>query len=342
LIISEVVENFDSAAVKAERLLLISAVMNMKSRKAPPYDSLRWIFATVLGLCLVLGQSAATASEATLPLEGDWMGVGFGSFWEPSGGFLNRIDPQTNTIVARISLGGHGPYRGVAIADSSVWIANIGNQTVYKIDPRSNKIVLSLSLKISGSEGSLACGDGRIWLATDDERGNPAHLLRINEADGAIEGSVELPGAVNGAVFAEGRVWLTATNEDKVYVVDAISNRLVKQISVGERPRFAAVGAGSVWILNQGNGHLVRLKPSAAEIAADVDIGAVGSGGDITYADGFVWVSTRAFPVIKFDPAIQAVVAKVPQSEARYGDAIRVGFGSVWISGAVLHRLTPP
>ena len=67
--------------------------------------------------------------------------------------------------------------------------------------------------------------------------------------------------------------------------------------------------------------------------------GRSGSGGDIATGGGYVWVTLPITPLIQIDPKTDAVVALF--KGAGWGDAIRFGGGSLWISGRSI-RLTPP
>jgi len=74
-----------------------------------------------------------------------------------------------------------------------------------------------------------------------------------------------------------------------------------------------------------------------------IEADAAGGGGDVAVGGGFVWVTSLEWPVIKIDPRTNALVGrfKAPPSENGMRDAIRLGAGSLWVSGASLFRINP-
>ena len=55
---------------------------------------------------------------------------------------------------------------------------------------------------------------------------------------------------------------------------------------------------------------------------------------------GYVWVTLLDIPLVQIDPKTNAVVACFMAMD--WGDAIRFGGGSLWVSGRPIRRLTPP
>jgi virginiamycin B lyase len=328
-----------ASARLVRQLLCLRAEVLMKIKKR--------VISTIAIAIFVYLPSAWSQSNAIITLthlestqvqvSGDWMGVGFGSVWEPSEGFLYRIEPTSGAVLAKIPVGARGPFRGVTISDTYVWIANLGDQLLYKIDPQTNMVKQSIPVPMSGSEGSLAASGGSVWIAANSTTLVQSQLLRIDEASGEVRATTQLPESVNALTFANHQIWSTSALSGKVIIVDAQSGALAATMIVGRAPRFVTAGAGSVWLLTQADGHLLRLNSVSKNIELDLDLGAAGTGGDITFAEGYIWISTRAYPLIKIDPATNAIVQR--SSDSGYGDAIRVGYGAVWISGATLHRI---
>ena len=63
-------------------------------------------------------------------------------------------------------------------------------------------------------------------------------------------------------------------------------------IPVGRSPAGVAVGAGSVWVANSGDGTVTRIDPSTDKAIATIAVG--GSPQALTVADGRVWVTVDA------------------------------------------------
>jgi hypothetical protein len=92
--------------------------------------------------------------------------------------------------------------------------------------------------------------------------------------------------------------------------------------------------------LNQGDGTVQRIDPLSGAVIATIETGHPGRGGDIAAGDGYVWASLRDVPLVQIDPKANTVAALLKGTG--WGDAVRFGGGSLWISGRSIRRLTPP
>jgi DNA-binding beta-propeller fold protein YncE len=72
-----------------------------------------------------------------------------------------------------------------------------------------------------------------------------------------------------------------------------------------------------------------RIDPKTNKVAATIEVGVPGSGGDIAVGEGSVWVTAFEYPLSRIDPSANTVVQ---QFYGPGGDAVRVGLGSVWLS----------
>ncbi len=111
--------------------------------------------------------------------------------------------------------------------------------------------------------------------------------------------------------------------------VDPRTNAVVATIPVGKSPRFLAIGEGSVWTLNQGDGSISRVDLATNRVVATIEAGIPGGGGEIAVGEGSVWATSFGYPITRIDLATNTVAQ---QFFGPGGDAIRVGLGSVWLS----------
>ncbi len=111
--------------------------------------------------------------------------------------------------------------------------------------------------------------------------------------------------------------------------VDPRTNLVAQTIAVGPSPLFLAVGEGSVWTLNQGDGSISRVDVKSNHVVATIEAGLSGPGGEIAVGEGSVWVTLFDYPLTRIDPSTNAAVQ---QFFGEGGDAVRVGHGSVWLS----------
>lgn len=95
-------------------------------------------------------------------------------------------------------------------------------------------------------------------------------------------------------------------------------------------PRFATVGAGSLWVLSQSDGSVSRIDLRTNKVLAVIAVHVPGAGGEICYGGGFIWVTMSGTPVTRIDPLRNKVIDQYVNYPK--ADAIRYGFGSVWVS----------
>ena len=86
-----------------------------------------------------------------------------GVFASGKRGTVSRIDPQTNAVVATITVG-HEPF-AIAAGYGAVWVTNRTDSTIMRIDPRTNKVVKTIHL--GGTPEGLAVGPDTLWVSVD-------------------------------------------------------------------------------------------------------------------------------------------------------------------------------
>ena len=276
--------------------------------------------------------------EAQIQVGGDWMGIGFGSLWEASGGKLYRVSGADNSVQAQIPVG-PGAYRGIAIGKSHVFVPATGDQKLYKIDPNDNTVVGTLSLTFQGSESSVGVDDKSVWIITTENSLQPV-LSQVDIETMSITSKTNLPSICAGVVYGFGSVWISCPQINQVLQVDTITKQIVKTIATHGSPRFITASDDSIWVLNQADGSVQRIDPTTSEVNATIDAKLTGGGGDIAFGEGAIWVTMPGKPVCKVDPATNTL--SLVFSGFGFGDAIRAGLGSVWVSGGQLHRIKVP
>jgi virginiamycin B lyase len=309
---------------------------------------MKWLFVIALTLASGFGGlsdvRAAEAKErsidelavtAEIARGGDFMAYGFDALWMMAGSILVRVDGKTNAVSDIPVPETTGRVRGLAIGEDAVWIPDALSEQIFKFDPVENKIALVIPASLSGTEGSIGVGAGSVWATT---RGNV--LSRYAAATGALEASISLPGGAPAAIFDNGFVWVTGFARDELYKIDPRTNTLVQTIALRPSPRFLTAGEGSIWVLNQGDGTVQRIDLMSGKVIASIETGHAGRGGDSTAGGGYIWVTLRDVPLVQIDPKANTVAALF--KGIGWGDAIRFGGGSLWISGPSIRRLTPP
>ena len=197
----------------------------------------------------------------------------------------------------------------------------------------------TLSLNFSGSEASFAVGAKSVWLITHDEGLNNRVLTQVDVANLTVTKKIPLPFAGAGVTFELGHVWITSPDANQLMKVDLDSGS-VSSFVTESGPRFVTSGEGHVWTLNQSAGSVQKFNAETGALEATVAAGLAGGGGDIDFGEGAIWVTMPGKPVTKIDKDLNVVLLSFVGSGL--GDAIRAGYGSVWVSGSNIHRIAAP
>jgi len=137
------------------------------------------------------------------------------------------------------------------------------------------------------------------------------------------------PGSV-ACVYADGAVWVSSPEKSVITRVDAKTNTATDTIAVGPGPRFLTGGARARCGRSiRAMARLSRVDMKTRKLAANIDVGLPGTGGELAFGDGHVWATVFQIPLSKIDPATNQVVK---QWVGAGGDSVRVGHGSLWLS----------
>jgi virginiamycin B lyase len=272
---------------------------------------------------------ASLKPSATLKIgkTADWVLVTTDAVWvtgtKPNS--VQRIDPVTDRIVAKIALPGEA-CSGLAFGFSSLWIPVCGKKPILiRVDAEKNAVTTTVPVLAVEAEGGIATSTDSVWLVTDKN----GTLSRIDPLTNRVRQKISIPPGSYNPVFSEGLVWVTGVERSILTAVDASTGRVLESVPVGSKPRFLTAGGGSIWTLNQGDGTASRVDEKSRKVIATVQVGIPGTGGDIDYGADSVWLTVFDVPLTRVDAITNTVVK---QWIGKGGDSLRFGFGSLWIS----------
>jgi YVTN family beta-propeller protein len=139
----------------------------------------------------------------------------------------------------------------------------------------------------------------------------------------------------------EGSVWIANTGDGTVSQVDPETHSVIDTIDVGRSPTGIAVGAGSVWVANSGERSVTRINAATRRV---VDTVAVGNGPRaIAFGADALWVANAGDgTVTRIDPASGA--AGDPIGLASLPSGLAVDDGGTWVTseeGGTVTHLDP-
>jgi streptogramin lyase len=178
-------------------------------------------------------------------------------------------------------------------------------------------------------EGSIAVDARSVWFVSNED-GHSSTLVQIAVKSGRTVRNIMVGKDSAVVKLSMGAVWVVSSGENKIYRVDPVKGKVVARIDVAAGPRFSTVGAGSLWVISQSEGSVARIDLRTNKIKAVIAAHVPGAGGEICYGGGLIWVTMSGTPVMRIDPARNKVIDQYGNYPK--ADAIRYGFGSVWVS----------
>ncbi len=248
------------------------------------------------------------------------------------------IDPGDGSVIGQVPVGVRPT--DVVAGGGSVFVANIGDNTVTQIAARSHRVAGTITPGISVD--GLGTGPSGLWVA-DNERakarvidpdfGTIASELRIGEAANQAQ-------SVRPVAVTADAVWVSY-GYGEIARVDPDGNRVVKRFPIGNDPSAVAVGAGAVWVADSTDGTVTRIDPRVNAVVETIQVGQGASG--IAVGAGGVWVAVPLEDRLKrIDPASNSIddTVRVAGGPA----AVAIGEGAVWVTsrrGGTLTRIDP-
>ena len=169
----------------------------------------------------------------------------------------------------------------------------------------------------------------------------PNSLAVLSASGKELEASLPTGTSPGGVAIGEGSVWVTNTGEGTVSRIK--DNEVVQTIPVGSGPVGVAVSSGFVWVANSLDGTVSQIDPRKA---GGAEIGRIRVGNQpngIAAGDGSVWVANSGDRTLsRIDTDTGR--ADRPFSAGTGADALAVGEGRVWVTsfaGATVSEVDP-
>jgi DNA-binding SARP family transcriptional activator/streptogramin lyase len=244
------------------------------------------------------------------------------------------VDAHTNEIVDDIRVGAYpGP---VAAGNGSVWVGNLGDDTMTRIDARTRKpsfpngVQQPLDLAVTRRAVWIANGTS---FATNPPTGGGTverRGLRFGARKKIHVGPAETRNEWWTVVAADTRsVWAGNASSRAAVQLDPNTGRVVGRVAAVGGGSIA-VGYGSVWVAEYERNSVAQIDPRSVKVTSRIS---VSSGPTrIATGEGAVWITTQHpnSALWKIDPTLHETVAvlPVPPTSRR----VATGEGYVWVT----------
>lgn len=181
--------------------------------------------------------------------------------------------------------------------------------------------------------GVAAVDFNAVWIADCKERA----IHRINRFDGNRVALIRTGLADSSGLLrlatGAGSVWVLSDAAGELVRVDPRTNAVSARIAVATDSFAAAFGFGSLWITNSRANTVQRINPRTNRVVATIAVGP--SPGPLATGEGAVWILDRGDgSVTRIDPDINAVAATIETDASGTGSDIDAGGGRVWVRGS--------
>jgi DNA-binding SARP family transcriptional activator len=180
------------------------------------------------------------AARGGIPQPVFLVATGAGSVWATRGNELLRVDPATNSAVARASV--DRPV-GLGAGAGSAWVAQ-ENEQLLRVTGRSMRITRDADFP-QQINFPLVAG-GSLWLVVYTEH---AQVWRVDPATLAQSAAVPLSlSFAFGLASGAGAIWTADHVSGVVWRIDPSSQQVRPLATVGHHPIAIAAGDGAVWV----------------------------------------------------------------------------------------------
>ncbi len=212
---------------------------------------------------------------------------GYGSLWVATqSGKLDRVDPTTGKVLARITVG-EASYEPL-VAFGAVWVTNRNGNSVSQVDPATNKVVRTIKTPFVNA-GGVVDAAGSLWVGNDAS--GDTEILRIDPRTGR-QTRVKAGNRPAFVAAAGGSIWVANQNDHTVTRLDATTGAIQGTVPAGSNPVNLAALPGArpeVWVPDDVGNVLTRIDATTGSVVETLP---VGKGPAVVASDGTdVWVT---------------------------------------------------
>src|SRR5262249_23068709 len=153
---------------------------------------------------------------------------------------VQRIDPATNSIAARIPLPHIGDDGLLAWTDGSVW-ATQASGLLTRIDPLTNRAIATIAL--GGAPLTMAAGRRFLWVGVSEEPGGPVRVLTIDPSSNSITTTWRMAPDMGRLSFVDGTLWVGSISGNAHVASVDVRDGKTSEVREHELPETSAAGA---------------------------------------------------------------------------------------------------
>ncbi len=266
-----------------------------------------------------------------LPGGPDPIAVAAGALWvKRDDGFVVRIDPETDQVVAEIEVA-EGLCQGLGAGEEAVWACD--ERDLARIDPVTNEVAATVPVDKIGEQVHIPVAFDHAWVLTGDGR------VLVGVADDEVDVEIDLGLRCSQLTAAPPvGLWASCLTEDAAVLIDLEAEAVTVRVDGLTDTRAIAASEDVVWVSYDLG--VAQLDVATGEVLGVADA-PTGVGGGLAATADSLWARSGGFLRL-VDPGTLEVVEEIVAPEES-GGSVLVAFGSVWATAyddAVLYRLS--
>jgi hypothetical protein len=218
--------------------------------------------------------------------------AGAGSLWVGDDAEIQRIDPRSGDVVARIPL--RTPRGDTFVIFDMIFTGRyawgVGVEGLLRVDLRSNRADRFVPVEGAGLIRGATVDGGVLWVIARNDR-----LQRFDPQTGARLGSVRVSWPPDASVYSEHGVALTSSRVNgRLARVDLSTGRELWVRDIGSRPGWWTVAGPDIWVQispARGRDRLLRLDAGTGKLRSTTELPDLGVT-TMTAINGQIWVGT--------------------------------------------------
>lgn len=133
-------------------------------------------------------------------------------------------------------------------------------------------------------------------------------------------------------IAIEDTVWISNKPKNAIAHIDPKANKALSEVTGFNKPCSGlAVGFGSLWVPNCGDGMLTRLDLKSGKLGPSIQTGVANSEGGIAVSADSVWIMSKPDSTLaRVDPLSNKIVAEIPLPTGCFTPAY--GLDAVWVT----------
>ena len=256
-------------------------------------------------------------------------------------GKLVRIDPQTNSIAASVTLSSTtDAYQSLAGDRAGLWVTDWDTSKVLRFDPVTLRATGTID--VGTSPKGVLVTSAAVWIANT----HGGSVERIDPKTNKIVANIAVgptgPSGPNWLARGFGSIWTGVPNVGSVFRINETTNAIEATIPiVGAASPCGGLAATStaVWITScDGTNFVTQIDPATNTVAGSIDLG--GKGYTFAVVADRPWISPTDGQIVRLDPVshtVDRVIAPGP-GFAGGGDVV-VAAGSLWVNDWASNRI---